>query len=135
MRFLIVVVAIGLSVVMVAGCTDSDQEENRGDTQRQDSSARTTAQTQERTKEKAQEQMQSVTGILTNPILENQRFVLRPKEGDRVLFRYNPKVVEVTLDGEETGPESIKKGQRVKVDYVVSDGKEIARSVRLQSAE
>jgi hypothetical protein len=59
--------------------------------------------------------------------------VLGPQRRENVLFRCDRKVVEVALDGEEVGPETIAKGQRAEVDYVVAEGEKIARSVRLES--
>lgn len=72
--------------------------------------------------------MQSAAGFVAAVVTGNDRFVLRPQRGENVLFRYNRKVFEVTLDGEEVEPETIAKGQRAEVDYVVMERKKIARS-------
>ncbi len=62
---------------------------------------------------------------------KTRRFSLQPDEGERMVFKFNPKT-KVTLDGEEAKPEDIKVGRRSKVNYFVRDDLNRARSVRLE---
>jgi hypothetical protein len=78
--------------------------------------------------------MQTATGVIARVDLENRRFVLRPNEGDRVSLRFRPETIKVVVDGKEAKPEDMQKGQRAEIEYVVRDDRNIARTVKLQSA-
>jgi hypothetical protein len=78
--------------------------------------------------------METATGVIARVDLENRRFVLRPTEGDRIPLRFRPETIKVVLDGEEAKPDDLQKGQRAEIEYVIRDEKNLAHSVKLQSA-
>ncbi len=79
--------------------------------------------------------MTTVTGTIIRVDIDTRRFVLKPKNEQGLLIRFNPKSLKPTLDGKAAAPEDMKKGQRAEVDYIVKDDKEIARSVKLKSSK
>lgn len=126
LRALIALVTVSLVGSMMVGCgtgQEAQQDTRRGN------------QAQNSEDERTRLEMNTVEGVITRVDVETRRFVLKPRDEDRILIRFNPKSLKPTLDGEEVEPDTMKKGQRAEVRYVIVDDKEIARSVTLQSAE
>jgi len=126
-------VAVGL---VVTGCGGgSNQQDNQSQGSRAEQSK------QERTGGKNKEEatkMESLAGTVLKVVPDGHTVLVRPKDGDRQIFRYNPDKVKVTLDGKEAGPDAIDKGQRIRVGYVKVTTKKdrevnVARSIKLQS--
>jgi hypothetical protein len=82
--------------------------------------------------------MESVEGIVLKAASDKRAFFVKPDNGKRQLFTYNPDKVEVTLDGKEAGPDAIDEGQRVSIGYKKVTTKEdrewnVAKSIKLES--
>jgi hypothetical protein len=71
------------------------------------------------------------TGTIKFVNPKTRRFSLQPDEGERMVFKFNPRT-EVTLDGEEAKPEDIEVGRRGKINYFVRDDLNRVRSIELE---
>ena len=75
--------------------------------------------------------MAQVTGTIKFVNPETRRFSLQPEEGERMVFKFNPKT-KITLKGEEAKPEDIEVGRRGKINYFVRDELNRVRSIELE---
>jgi hypothetical protein len=143
MKFVVSLVAIALvgSVLFVV-LLELFVGGGGGDPQDQSQGAKAGQSKQERTGgEKAKkegEKLESVAGVVLKAATDKRTVFVKPDNGERQPFTYKPDEVEVTLDGEEAGPDAIDKGQRASIGYKkVTTNKDrevnVARSIELQS--
>ena len=143
MRFVVSLVAIALvGSVMFVVLLELFVSGGGGDPQDQSQGAKAEQPKRESTGgEKAKkegEKLESVAGVVLKAPSDKHSLFVKPDNGERQLFTYKTDKVEVTLDGEEAGPDAIDEGQRVSIGYKkVTTEKDrewnVAKSIKLES--
>jgi hypothetical protein len=125
-------VSFVLLLGFAAGCGGGgDQQDSGGESQQESSSGGEASGAQGGTGgEGGSDETRIALGRVGAVNLDKNWFILRPTEGERMVFRLREDT-RITLGGQEVTPEDIEKGQQAQIEYVVKNERNQAREVTL----
>lgn len=74
----------------------------------------------------------SASGVVKASEVDRNKLRLKPEGEKPQIFKYNPKNIDVTLEGEDAKLADIKEDQKATISYVVKDDRQLARSLELE---